>query len=1026
MARNPAVLVSLLSEWDNRKLKTAQKEINKALGGSNKKFAAFGKKAGLAVAGVGAAAGAAAVAVGVAAGKMAVDFENSMVKIQSLVGLTKDEVDVLREGVLALSGETAKSPQELADGLFVVTSAGLRGKEAMDALAASAKAGAAGLGETNDIARSVAGAMSAYGSDVLSASAATDQIVATARAGNFETSQFAGALGRVLPFANQAGAGLDQVGGAVALLTRVNGDAAQSVTQMNALFKAFVTPTQESKKVLDELGLSAGDVRDAIAKDGLPAALTMLDDKLGGNREQLGRILGSSEAASAAFQILDADAQTIADTFGVVADSAGMTDEAFTTTADTTGFRLEQAFQEIKNALLELGDSLTPLIDLFADRIGVVVDIIEKLTPVIEPLIGVFMEVADVLSAALLDALDSLIPAFLPLVDVFSEVVSRAGPLFAKILGKVAEVLVTVLDVLVPLLDPLTDLVFGILEAAWPIIEVVVDVILTLVEALTPLLDAVMALLTPLGELIEVVLAAFLPVIEPLLPVIESLAAVLADVLVRAIGLVMTSIGMLIQAWSKLAPFVIDKVLIPISSAFLTWAEDIVEGAATAFGWVPGLGGKLNEAKDAISNFRDDTADALANVSETVATEGEKIGKDLVDQGVMAMTSPSALSRTKQAGMTSGESLSDGMRIGIQNGQIPIEAAARNSVALANQAARDAAMARSPSKLFAVLGKDLADGLVQGIKSGSDDVRAAMKDSFLTWFRETKTQLKQELDEAKQQFRDYSASVSESITGAISFSEAAPEFDEAGNRVGMTFIEALQAQATKAKEFAAKVKQLIAMDLSEQALEQVLAAGVDAGTAIADELIAGGATAIETTNTLVDTTKTAADEVGLLAANNFRQAGVVSAQETYNGFKANFGKGGPARKALMGVMDNLAEAAARDVRIDVAVTRNVNEVVTRVVQEISAPSALGVEGAGARGAIVRRPTVALIGEAGPEALLPLDRTRGNSPVSDLAGGGIVINVNAGMGTDGAAVGRQIVDVLKQYEKRNGPLPVRVA
>jgi TP901 family phage tail tape measure protein len=194
-----------------------------------------------------------------------------------------------------------------------------------------------------------------------------DAIVATARAGNFETSQFAAAIGRVLPFAQQAGASFQDMGGAVALLTRVNGDAAQSVTQIQALFRAFVVPTEEAKKALDGVGLSAADLRDSIAKEGLPATLAMLDQALGGNREELGRLLGSSEAASAAFQILESDAQTINDTFGVVASSAGMTAEAFDVMAGTTQFQLNQAMQELKAALIDLGNSMLPVVQAVID-----------------------------------------------------------------------------------------------------------------------------------------------------------------------------------------------------------------------------------------------------------------------------------------------------------------------------------------------------------------------------------------------------------------------------------------------------------------------------------------------------------------------------------------------------------------------------------------------------------------------------------------------------------------------------------
>ena len=65
------------------------------------------------------------VAAGGAALKMASDFESSMTKIQSLVGRSEEEVQGLTKSVLKLSGETARAPQELADAMFFITSAGI-------------------------------------------------------------------------------------------------------------------------------------------------------------------------------------------------------------------------------------------------------------------------------------------------------------------------------------------------------------------------------------------------------------------------------------------------------------------------------------------------------------------------------------------------------------------------------------------------------------------------------------------------------------------------------------------------------------------------------------------------------------------------------------------------------------------------------------------------------------------------------------------------------------------------------------
>jgi len=379
-----SIIIPIVSAWNSKGLDKAIRDIQRAEGSFNK-FVVGTDAIGTSMKNVGRSLSmnltAPLALAGGAAVNLAIGFDSSMTKIVSLVGIASDEVDGMRTEVLKLSGETAKAPKELADGLFVLTSAGLRGNDALSALEYAAKASSAGLGETNDIARAVAGAMNAYGTGVIDASKATDIITATARAGNFEVSQFSGALGRVLPFAKQAGASLEDVGGSVALLTRTNGDAAQSVTQVQALLRAFVVPTAEAAKALDSVGLSAEDMRKAISTDGLPAALEMLDEKLGGNREVLGRLLGSSEGASAAFQILDADAESLAGTFGVTNDAIGMTQDAFDTTSDTAGFKLQKALNSLKTVAIELGDILVPFVEKFARGIEKVTDKFNSLSP---------------------------------------------------------------------------------------------------------------------------------------------------------------------------------------------------------------------------------------------------------------------------------------------------------------------------------------------------------------------------------------------------------------------------------------------------------------------------------------------------------------------------------------------------------------------------------------------------------------------------------------------------------------------
>lgn len=73
----------------------------------------------------------------------------------------------------------------------------------------------------------------------------------------------------------------------------------------------------------------------------------------------------------------------------------------------------------------------------------------------------------------------------------------------------------------------------------------------------------------------------------------------------------------------------------------------------------------------------------------------------------------------------------------------------------------------------------------------------------------------------------------------------------------------------------------------------------------------------------------------------------------------------------------------------------------------------------ADGGIAMRPTLRLFGEAGPEAVIPLNR------LNDATGTTINISVNAGIGADGSAIGNAVVDALVKYQRRNGAIPIAV-
>ena len=76
---------------------------------------------------------------------------------------------------------------------------------------------------------------------------------------------------------------------------------------------------------------------------------------------------------------------------------------------------------------------------------------------------------------------------------------------------------------------------------------------------------------------------------------------------------------------------------------------------------------------------------------------------------------------------------------------------------------------------------------------------------------------------------------------------------------------------------------------------------------------------------------------------------------------------------------------------------------------------------GATGGIVTRPTLALIGEAGPEAVVPLNRSPGSSPLPAGGGGDVNVTVNMPAGSNG----EDVVAALQSYVRRRGALPLAI-
>ncbi|HET7486833.1 MAG TPA: hypothetical protein VFJ85_02825 [Acidimicrobiales bacterium] len=173
-------------------------------------------------------------------------------------------------------------------------------------------------------------------------------------------------------------------------------------------------------------------------------------------------------------------------------------------------------------------------------------------------------------------------------------------------------------SVLVPALTKLAGVLLGIVE--WfghlnPAVQTAIGVAAGLVVGVVAISKAIQAW-TVVQEALDVVLTA-----NPIGLVVVAIAALVAGIVLAYQhsetfrNIVQTAFGAVADAAVLLKDVAVGafRTLVDFWLAEVEW---IVKGAATAFGWVPGIGPKLREAAKAVEGFRDDVNAALGGLQD--------------------------------------------------------------------------------------------------------------------------------------------------------------------------------------------------------------------------------------------------------------------------------------------------------------------------------------------------------------------------------------------------------------------------
>jgi len=266
------------------------------------------------------------------------------------------------------------------------------------------------------------------------------------------------------------------------------------------------------------------------------------------------------------------------------------------------------------------------------------------------------------------------------------------------------------------------------------------------------------------------------------------------------------------------------------------------------------------------------------------------------------------------------------------------------------------------------------------------------------------------IGQAQGALDSYASSVSNTILGKLNFATA----DATGTPLTPEQIVNLMLGDTAEQQGAvtALANSGLMTQLPEALAQKILNLPATAAVSLVDYLTQNPEALAKLTENYQKLATDSLTLLGIPMANAFAEIGDVSAVAMI----------ADAQKAIAAS----AKAFRRFVRDQLGTTITIDVKYNYINPPGGTPS---IEGR-ATGGPVSRGTPYVVGERGPELFIPdIGGTiipNGGGGGGSAPGGGIVVNVNAGMGTDGAQVGQQIVEALRAYQRRNGALPITVA
>lgn len=289
----------------------------------------------------------------------AAQFETSTAMVATIADTSQKSLSSISKEVRSYSNETGEAASDMAEATYQAISASVNTADAAAFAGTATKLAVGGFTSATTAVDVLTTAINSYGLAASDATQLSDYLITTQNLGKTSVDQLAQSVGKVIPLASAYNVQMDNLSSAYAVLTANGIATAESGTYLKSMLselgdtgsdvsEVLLNSTGKTFAQLMEQGYSLGDV------------MSMLGDAVDGDSTAFNALWSSTEAGIGALSLFNAGADKYNSVLDSMRTSAGATEKAYSTMADTTDKskqRMENAFNNLK---ISVGDVLNP------------------------------------------------------------------------------------------------------------------------------------------------------------------------------------------------------------------------------------------------------------------------------------------------------------------------------------------------------------------------------------------------------------------------------------------------------------------------------------------------------------------------------------------------------------------------------------------------------------------------------------------------------------------------------------------